>query len=521
MPTMLQRKLQEQAQREANGRAANGSAAAPVIDEDDPFAFDPPTTPAPVAAPAPAPSSAAAARSMFTPAPKAEPMNEAVEKRRLSPKLAALRKALRSKVLRQPDEADGWQRGDADKERKIIERLRAIFTQMAKDNPGSGLPPDEFDLLAEAILDDVLGFGAIDPLVRNKACSEIMVNGPDIIYAEYKGKLTESEYVFDDEDHVQWTAQRIVRPLQRRLDRANPMVDARLPDGSRVHIVSQPSALNGTTLTIRKFPEKRLAIDDLIGFGSITKDVADFLEACVVSRLNMVVSGGTGSGKTTLLNVLSSFIPDSERILTIEDAAELQLSQRHVVRLETAPPIPSGDGKAGALVIRDLVKGSLRMRPDRIVVGECRGGEALDMLQAMNTGHDGSLTTVHSNNPRDCIGRLETLCLMSGMDLPLNVVRRQIVSAVDLIIQQARLRDGSRKVVQISEVQGMEGDQVIIQDVFVYRTPGHQGQGYSHEGGGRLEPSGFRPKFVDRFEQYGFRLSSKIFGAGQTNFNKG
>jgi pilus assembly protein CpaF len=191
------------------------------------------------------------------------------------------------------------------------------------------------------------------------------------------------------------------------------------------------------------------------------------------------------------------------------------------VRLETAPPIPSGDGKAGALVIRDLVKGSLRMRPDRIVVGECRGGEALDMLQAMNTGHDGSLTTVHSNNPRDCIGRLETLCLMSGMDLPLNVVRRQIVSAVDLIIQQARLRDGSRKVVQISEVQGMEGDQVIIQDVFVYRTPGHQGQGYSHEGGGRLEPSGFRPKFVDRFEQYGFRLSSKIFGAGQTNFNKG
>jgi pilus assembly protein CpaF len=481
---------------------------------DNGFEFETETTPEPVRAPQTAPHKPAASPmspSQDTPSPA---------RIRLPQKLMSLRKALRAKVLRQPDEADSWQRGDVEHERKIIDRLKTIFRQMSQDNPSMGLSPEEFDLLTNAILDDVLGFGAIDPLVRNRAISEIMVNGPDLIYAENKGKLAESEIVFDDEEHVQWTAQRIVRPLQRRLDRANPMVDARLPDGSRVHIVSTPSALNGTTITIRKFPEKRLTIEDLVGFGSLTGEVAEFLQACVVSRLNMVVSGGTGSGKTTLLNVLSSFIPDNERILTIEDAAELQLSQRHVVRLETAPPIPGGDGKSGALAIRDLVKGSLRMRPDRIVVGECRGGEALDMLQAMNTGHDGSLTTVHSNNPRDCVARLETLCLMAGMDLPINVVRRQIVSAVNLIIQQARLRDGSRKIVQVSEIQGMEGDQVIIQDVFVYRTPGHQGQGYSHEGGGKLEPTGFRPKFVDRFEQYGFKLSSRIFGAGQNNFNK-
>ncbi len=347
-----------------------------------------------------------------------------------------------------------------------------------------------------------------------------MINGADQVFAEYAGRLNQSPYTFDDEDHVQWTAQRIVRPLQRQLGRAQPMVDARLPDGSRVHIVTQPSALNGTTITIRKFPERRLQIEDLIKFGSLTRETAEFLEACVVSRVNIVVSGGTGSGKTTLLNVLSGYIPDGERIVTIEDAAELQLNQHHVVRLETAAPMPGGDGKTGALSIRDLVRGSLRMRPDRIVVGECRGGEALDMLQAMNTGHDGSLTTVHSNSPRDAIARLETLCLMAGMDLPVYVIRRQIVSAVDMIVQVARLRDGSRKVVQISEVQGMEGDQVVIQDLFVYRTPGQTSQGYSHEGGGKLEPSGLRPKFISRFEQYGFRLSSRIFGSAQANFTR-
>lgn len=444
-----------------------------------------------------------------------------VNKKITHPKIAMMRKQLRGRLLRTPDEADSWKRGEADKETIITDRLKQVLDKLAQEKPEYRLIPQEFQILRDAILDDLIGFGAIEALVRDRTVSEIMVNGPTQIFKESKGKITEAEIVFDDEDHVQWTAQRIIRPLGRQLDRNNPMVDARLPDGSRVHIVTLPSALCGTTITIRKFPEKRLTVEDLIGFGSFTKDTADFLEACVVSRLNVVVSGGTGSGKTTLLNVLSSFIPNDERIVTIEDAAELQLGQPHVVRLETAPPVPGGDGHTGVLTIRDLVRGSLRMRPERIVVGECRGGEALDMLQAMNTGHDGSLTTVHANNPRDTITRLETLVLMSGMDLPLMTVRKQIVSAIDLIIQIARLRDGGRKVTQISEIQGMEGDNVTIQDIFVYRLPGQTGNQPATVGGGKLESTGFRPKFIDRLEENGFRLSSRIFGAGQTSFSKG
>jgi pilus assembly protein CpaF len=380
------------------------------------------------------------------------------------------------------------------------------------------LAPQELAELEAALIADLLGFGAIDPLVYDPICSEIMVNGPEIIFAERKGKIVESDYVFDDEEHLQWTSHRIVRPLQRDFSRRNPMVDARLPDGSRVHLIMPPSALQGTTLTIRKFPARPLTVEDLIRFGSFTEEVAEFMRACVVGRLNIVVSGGTGSGKTTLLNVLSAFIPEDERIVTIEDSAELQLSQRHVVRLETCPPLPGGDGVEGRLVIRDLVKGSLRMRPDRVVVGECRSGEALDMLQAMNTGHDGSLTTVHANSPRDCIGRLETLALMAGMDLPLHVLRRQIASAVHLIVQQSRLKDGSRKVVQISEIQGMEGEQVTLQDIFVYQTPDYKGTGPSHTGGGTLNPTGFRPRFSDRLEEAGFKLGARIFGAGSGKF---
>jgi pilus assembly protein CpaF len=434
-------------------------------------------------------------------------------KRRTTPKVATLRKQLRVKLLAYPDEADTWKRGMADKEELLLGRLKTVLQKM-----GVQLSAHEFDELKEGLFNDLLGFGAIQPLVEDRRFSEIMVNGGDVVFAEFKGKLTETEIVFDDEDHVQWTAQRIVRPLQRTLNRANPMVDGRLPDGSRVHIVTQPSALNGTTLTIRKFPEKRLTVPDLIKFGSFTQDVADFLEACVVSRLNIVVSGGTGSGKTTLLNVLSSFIPEDERIITVEDAAELQLAQRHVIRLETAPPIPGGDGKEGMLTIRDLVKGTLRMRPDRLVIGEVRDGTALDMLQAMNTGHDGSLTTVHSNSPRDAVSRLETLCMMAGMELPLDVIRAQLASAVHLFIQQSRLKDGSRKVVQITELQGMEGSSVTLQDLFVYRVPGDKGQGYSHSGGGAMEATGFRPKFIDTLKEFGFNLSSKIFGAGQKSF---
>ncbi|NDJ61922.1 MAG: CpaF family protein [Chloroflexi bacterium] len=475
---------------------------------------------APSREPAPSAESQAAAPAAPPPAAPAPATNSTGDnvpaKNRTPAKLAHLRKLLRPKLLRTPEEADFWDRHDEEKQKILTDRLRAILEKLAQERDEFRVNAQEFEQLRDGLLDDLMGFGAIQQLVDNKKAKEIMVNGPEVIFAETKG-LNETEFVFDDEDHLLFTAQRIVRPLGRVLDRANPMVDARLPDGSRVHIVSNPSALNGTTITIRKFPEKPLTVEDLINFGSFTRETSQFLEACIVSALNIVVSGGTGSGKTTLLNVLSSFIPEDNRIVTIEDAAELQLTQRHVVRLETAPPMMGGDGVAGRLTIRDLVKGSLRMRPDRIVVGECRGGEALDMLQAMNTGHDGSLTTVHSNSPRDAVARLETLCLMAGMDLPVSVIRRQIASAVDLIIQQARLKDGARKITQISELQGMEGDSVVLQDIFVYRLPGQTGMHPAEVAGGNLESTGFRPNFIDRLEQNGFRLSSRVFGAGGPN----
>jgi pilus assembly protein CpaF len=496
--SFLQRRLTEQAKREAEERAEQDAIAAGFVDEEEEL----PAAPVPVAPIKP-----------VTAAPVIS-SGDTVPKLRSTPKIAQLRKQFRPKLLATIDEADQWHRGDVEKERLLIGRLETVLQKA-----GIKLNPMEFEELKEGLLNDLMGFGPIEPLVRNKAISEIMVTGHDMIFAEEKGKLRENEIVFDDEDHVQWTAQRIVRPLQRAFNRSNPMVDARLPDGSRVHLVMPPSALKGTTITIRKFPSKPLTVDDLIRFGSFTRDVAQFLEACIVSRLNIVVSGGTGSGKTTLLNVLSSFIPEDERILTIEDAAEIQLTQRHVVSLETAPPLPGGDGIEGRLTIRDLVKGALRMRPDRIVVGECRGGEALDMLQAMNTGHDGSLTTVHSNSPRDSIARLETLCLMAGMDLPVLVIRQQIAAAVNMIVQQSRLKDGSRKIVQITEVQGMEGENITLQDIFVYRTPGQTGQGYSHAGGGVLEPTGFRPNFEATLKEHGFKLGANIFGGGG-KFNK-
>ncbi len=446
--------------------------------------------------------------SVFAPAPQV-----LVGKRRTPPRIALLRKQLRTKLVAVPAEFDEMTSTNPEHQQIVRDRLRMVL-----ERANMQLPPAEIAELEDALIADLLGFGAIEPLVQDGSFSEIMVNGPEIIFAERKGKIFETDMTFDDEEHLQWTAQRIVRPLQREFSRHNPMVDARLPDGSRVHLIMPPSALQGTTMTIRKFPSKPLTADDLIRFGSMTEEVAEFLHACVVARLNIVVSGGTGSGKTTLLNVLSAFIPEDERIITIEDSAELQLTQRHVVRLETCPPVPKGDGIEGSLGIRDLVKGSLRMRPDRVVVGECRSGEALDMLQAMNTGHDGSLTTVHANSPRDAVGRLETLALMAGMDLPINVIRRQIASAVHLIVQQSRLKDGGRKIVQITEVQGMEGDQVTLQDIFVYQTPDAHGNGPSHAGGGQLLPSGFRPNFTERLEESGFKLSGRIFGAGSGKF---
>jgi pilus assembly protein CpaF len=338
-------------------------------------------------------------------------------------------------------------------------------------------------------------FGPIQALLDDPTVSEVMVNGPNKVYAERKGKLTKTEVTFRDDDHVREVIEKIIAPLGRRIHAKCPMVDARLPDGSRVNAVIAPCAIDGPSITIRKFGKGKLTAADLVKYGSITQPVADFLHACVVSRLNIVVAGGTGSGKTTLLNVLSSFIPEDERIVTIEDAAELKLDQEHVVRLETAKADLDG---SGAVEIRELVRNSLRMRPERIVVGECRGGEALDMLQAMNTGHDGSLTTLHANTPRDTISRIETMALMAGIDFPVKVIREQIASAVELIIQQSRLRDGSRKVTYITEVAGMEGDRVVLQDIFRLQ-------------GDTLVPTGLRPVFMTKLDAAGFQISPQMF----------
>jgi pilus assembly protein CpaF len=363
--------------------------------------------------------------------------------------------------------------------------------------------------LFESIVAEILGFGPLEILLADDSITEIMVNGAKNVFVERKGNITRAPVTFDDEDHVLRILDRIVAPLGRRIDESSPLVDARLPDGSRVNAVIRPIALVGPTITIRKFSKKPLTVENLISFGSMTKEIAEFLRACVIARLNMVVSGGTGSGKTTLLNVLSSFIPNDERIVTIENAAELQLRQEHVVTLESRPPNIEGKGQ---ISIQDLVINSLRMRPDRIVVGECRGGEALDMLQAMNTGHDGSLTTAHSNSPRDTISRLETMCLMAGMDLPVRAIREQIASAVDVICHQERLRDGSRKIVKITEVQGMEGDMITLSDIFEFEQTGIEGGKLI----GRIRPTGIRPKFTDRIEAAGIYLPPSVFGVGRT-----
>jgi len=359
--------------------------------------------------------------------------------------------------------------------------------------------------LLKDVLNEFFGFGPIQPLLDDPTISEVMVNGPYRVYVERKGKIELSNVRFEDESHVRRVIDRIILPLGRRVDYDTPLVDARLPDGSRVNAVIPPCAIDGSSLTIRKFGAKKLTVEDLIQFGSLTPAVAEFLKACVVAKLNIVVSGGTGSGKTTLLNVLSSFIPEDERIVTIEDAAELKLHQEHVVRLETKKPNIDGRGE---VTIRDLVKNSLRMRPERIVVGECRGGEALDMLQAMNTGHDGSLTTLHANTPRDAISRIETMALMAGMDMPLKVIREQIASAVELIVQQSRLRDGSRKVTQISEVCGMEGDTVVLQDIFKFTEEGVDADGKVL---GQMRATGLRPMFTPKLEAAGFKLTADIF----------
>ena len=399
---------------------------------------------------------------------------------------------------------------DISKTDEVRHTIEEMYDQILVQE-GTILTRQERQRLFEQIVAEILGFGPLEPLLADESITEIMVNGYQKVFIERKGKIEKTTLAFESDDHLMRIIDRIVSPLGRRIDESSPYVDARLPDGSRVNAIIPPLALNGPTLTIRKFAKTPLTVDDLIRFGSITPEAIEFLKACVMARINIVVSGGTGSGKTTFLNVLSGFIPGDERIITIENAAELQLRQEHVVTLESRPPNIEGKGE---VTIRDLVINSLRMRPDRIVVGECRGGEALDMLQAMNTGHDGSLTTCHSNSPRDTLSRLETMCLMAGMELPVRAIREQIASAIDLVVHEERMRDGSRKVVSITEVQGMEGDVIVMSDIFAFE---HQGM----EGGrviGRLKPTGIRPKFVERIETANIHLPPGIFGVSLRGF---
>ncbi|HLE71000.1 MAG TPA: ATPase, T2SS/T4P/T4SS family [Vicinamibacteria bacterium] len=359
--------------------------------------------------------------------------------------------------------------------------------------------------LVKEILDEALGLGPLEDLLRDPDVSEIMVNGIDHVFVERKGKLTLTEHKFLTEDQLRAVIERIVNPLGRRIDEKSPMVDARLEDGSRVNAIIPPLAIDGPSVTIRKFAKTPLKVPDLVRFGSFTTQMAQFFEAAVLARQNIVISGGTGSGKTTLLNVLSSFVPEDERIVTIEDSAELQLPQEHVVRLESRPPNIEGEG---AVTIRDLVRNALRMRPDRIVVGECRAGEALDMLQAMNTGHDGSLTTVHANTPRDALSRLETLCLMAGLDLPARAIREQIASAIDLVFQQSRLSDGTRRVTHVAEITGREGEVFTLADIFLFKQTGITPEGKVQ---GQFAPTGVIPKFIEGLSRRGIKVPREIF----------
>lgn len=391
--------------------------------------------------------------------------------------------------------------GDQGKARDVVEgAARAIISS---EMPGVvGFSRDE---LIAAVCDEILGYGPIEPLLQDPAISEIMINAPETVYFEKEGRLYMSPIRFRDSQHIMRIIERILAPLGRRVDESSPMVDARLPDGSRVNIIIPPVAPRSPTITIRKFRQDKMNVDDLVGVGSMTKELADFLRACVQAALNMIVSGGTGSGKTTLLNALSGFIPDTERIVTIEDPTELRLQQAHVVSLEARPASLEGRGE---VTQRDLLRNSLRMRPDRIVVGEVRGSEAFDMMQAMNTGHEGSISTVHANSPRDALARIENMILMAGLDLPSRAIREQIASAIHIIVQIARMSDGTRKVTAISEINGMEGQVITMQDIFKFTQTGIDGEGRVR---GQFHSTGIRPKFAERFEPLGISLAPNIF----------
>ncbi|MCJ7624201.1 MAG: CpaF family protein [Anaerolineaceae bacterium] len=367
------------------------------------------------------------------------------------------------------------------------------------------LSDEQRDYLFDELIEHVASYGPIEPFLNDPQISEVMVNGPDLVFIEKDGQIIETDVKYDNDFHVILAINHILRPLGRFVDYDHPTVDARLPDGSRVNVVIPPVSHKGPCITIRKFLVDKLTIEQIVDLGSMTHPMAEFLEACVKSRLNIVISGNTSSGKTTLLNIMSGFIPNNERIITIEDSAELSLKQKHVISLESKPANPDGKGE---VTIRDLVRNSLRMRPDRIVVGEVRGGESLDMLQAMNTGHDGSLTTVHSNSPRDTISRLETMAMMAGLEMPIRAIRKQVSSAIQLIVHQSRLLDGSRKTTHVSEVVGMEGDTVTLMDIFRFNQKGIDKNGKII---GDLQATGLRPQFTPQLEAYGFKLGARIF----------
>ncbi len=468
-----------------------------------------PTPPEQPTSPEPPPDEPGADNGLFVPLEE-EPPGTPPQRGFISEKRKALRRMilniadnLRQRVLAPDVSLDLPLHRTREREQAVEEKLAQLMSSASFRLPGDIISKEEF---VSDVMDEIFGYGPIQKLVNRDDINEIMVNGPYVIFVEKKDVgLRETGHKFLDDDHVERIIKRIVLPLGREADRDNPMIDARLPDGSRVNAVIRPCAIDGPSITIRKFSRDKLTVEDLLNFGSLTEDMARFLEAAVVARRNIIVSGGTGSGKTTLINILSSYIPEDERTVTIEDAAELQLRQRNVVRLETKKPTPASPTE---VTIRDCVINSLRMRPERIVVGECRGGEALDMLQAMNTGHDGSLTTIHSNSPRDCISRLETLVMMAGVELPLLSIRKQIASAIHMIVQTNRMRDGSRKVTEITEIVGMEGETPVLQEVYKFFDEGDSEDGKVD---GYHGPTGVRSNFDSVFKQYGFNFPPSMF----------
>ncbi len=463
------------------------------------FLTDEKAAPPAVAAPPPRPSPAAA------PQARAEENDQmfAAQEVLYSEEMMALKRKIHEQILTklQLPQVDQKQIDDELKS-KLETALDGVLREFRHELP-SGIP---LPTIRQALMDELIGYGPISPLLNDATITEVMVNGPQRVFIERQGKLKETKIRFSDNRHLITIIQRITEPLGRRIDEASPMVDARLPDGSRVNAIIPPLALDGPSLTIRKFSQKKLSTDDLIAYGSMTKPIADFLAEAVRSRQNCIVSGGTGSGKTTLLNILSAFIPAGERIVTMEDSAELKLGHKNLVRLESRPPNIEGKGR---VTIRDLVINALRMRPDRIVVGECRGPEALDMLQAMNTGHDGSLTTIHANTPRDCLMRLENLVMMAGYELPSVVIREQIASAVNIVVQQSRLVDGTRKITYVSEITGREGNTILMQDIFVFEQTGF-GAGGKVEG--HFKATGNIPRFIEELRVKGdLRIDMSIF----------